>query len=115
MPYKNSVSTVYGEIEKSHTKTVNLKHQVQMEKTELSDWSHSVWGIQDYFEHIIKKLQTMADDCPIRIHVNKTENTITFKIKTGHYIEFLTSETIKLRGSTENKATKYKNWEINLI
>ena len=51
----------------------------------------------------------MADDCPIRIHVNKTENTITFKIKTGHYIEFLTSETIKLRGSTENKATKYKN------
>ena len=29
------------------------------------------------------------------IHVNKVENRITFKIKTGYYLELLTSETIK--------------------
>ena len=34
--------------------------------------------------------------------VNKTENRITFKIKTGYYLELLTTETIKLLGSTEN-------------
>ena len=34
--------------------------------------------------------------------VNKTENRVTFKIKTGYYLELLTTETIKLLGSTEN-------------
>ena len=29
------------------------------------------------------------------VHVNKVENRITFKIKTGYYLELLTSETIK--------------------
>ena len=30
------------------------------------------------------------------MYTNKTENRITFKIKTGYYLEILTSETIKL-------------------
>ena len=34
-----------------------------------------------------------------------TENRITFKIKTGYYLEFLTPETIKLFGNSENKIT----------
>ena len=29
------------------------------------------------------------------IHVNKVEKRITFKIKTGYYLELLTPETIK--------------------
>ena len=29
------------------------------------------------------------------VHVNKVENRITFKIKTGYYLELLTSDTIK--------------------
>ena len=32
----------------------------------------------------------------IKMYTNKTENRITFKIKTGYYLEILTSETIKL-------------------
>ena len=40
------------------------------------------------------------------IYVNKTENRITFKIKTGYYLEFLMPETIKLLGSTKSKITK---------
>ena len=45
----------------------------------------------------------------MRIYVNKIENRITFKIKTGYYLELLTVETIKLLGSTGNKITKDKN------
>ena len=30
------------------------------------------------------------------MYTNKTENRTTFKIKTGYYLEILTSETIKL-------------------
>ena len=36
---------------------------------------------------------------------------ITFKIKTGHYLELFTSETMKLVGRTENKITKDHNRE----
>ena len=39
----------------------------------------------------------------IRIYVNKIENRIAFKIKSGYYLKLLTPETIKLLGSTEIK------------
>ena len=42
----------------------------------------------------------------MKIHVNKIENRITFKIKGGYYLELLTLETMKLLGNTENKITK---------
>ena len=34
------------------------------------------------------------------IYVNKIENRITFKIKTGYYLELLTPQTMKLLEST---------------
>ena len=43
-----------------------------------------------------------------RIYVNKIENRITFKIKTGYHLELLKPETMKLLGSTENKQPKTK-------
>ena len=43
--------------------------------------------------------------------MNKIENRITFKIKTGYHLELLIPETMKLLGSTENKITKDKNGE----
>ena len=39
------------------------------------------------------------------IYVNKIENRITFKIKTGYYLELLTPDTIKLLESTKIKIT----------
>ena len=39
------------------------------------------------------------------------ENRITFKIKTGYFLELLTPETLKLLGSTENEITKDKKSE----
>ena len=46
-----------------------------------------------------------------RIFVNKIENRITFKIKTGYYLELLTTETMKLLRSNENEIIKDKNSE----
>ena len=41
-------------------------------KFELSDRSHSVSGIQDYLDQIIfKKYETLTDNLPVRIYVNK--------------------------------------------
>ena len=45
------------------------------------------------------------------IYVNKTENKITFKIKTGYYLGLLTPETMKLLGSIKDKITKDENCE----
>ena len=45
------------------------------------------------------------------MYINRIENRITFKIKNGYYLELLTTETMKLLGSTESKITKDKNSE----
>ena len=47
----------------------------------------------------------------MRIYVNKIENRIKFQIKTGYYLEVLSTEIMKLLGSTENKINKDKNSE----
>ena len=47
----------------------------------------------------------------IKIYTNKLENRITFKIKTGYYLELLTSKTMKLLRSTKSKIGKDKNGE----
>ena len=43
------------------------------------------------------------------MYVNRIENRITFKIKSGYYLGLLTPKTMKLLGSTESKITKDKN------
>ena len=68
---------------------------------ELPDGSYSVADTQDYFDYVLKKLSENVDIPSIRIYVNKIENKITFRIKTGCYLELLIPETIKLPRSTE--------------
>ena len=43
--------------------------------------------------------------------MKKTENRITFKTKTGYYLELLTPEIMKLLGSTKTRINKDKNGE----
>ena len=81
------------------------------EEFELPDGSYSVSDIQDCFEYILKKHSESVDNPSIRIYVNKIENRITFKIKSGYYLQLLTPEIMKLLGSTENKITKDKSGE----
>ena len=81
------------------------------DKFGLPDGSYSVSNIQDYFEYILKKHGENIYKLSLQIYVNKIENRVTFKIKGGYSLELLTSETMKLLGSTENKITKDKNDE----
>ena len=81
------------------------------EEFELPNGSYSISDIQDYFEHILKKHNESVDNPSIRIYIKKTENRITFKIKSGYYLEPLTPETMKLFGSTVSKINKDKNGE----
>ena len=47
------------------------------EKIILSDGSYSVSDIQNYFEFIIKKHETITDeDSPIRVYANKIKNRL---------------------------------------
>ena len=59
----------------------------------------------------MKKHETLTENSPIRIYVNKIENRITFKVKSEYYLELLIPETIKLLRSTEKKIAKNKNGE----
>ena len=68
---------------------------------DLPDGSYSISNIQDYFEFIIKKHETLTENPPIQIYPNKYKNRIVFKIKAGYKLELLTPETMRLLGSTE--------------
>ena len=85
------------------------------EEFELPNGSYSASDIQDYFKYILKNYETVADNPSTMIYVNKIENRITFKIKTGYYLEVLMPETMKLLGSTKSKLNKDKNGEVVLI
>ena len=67
----------------------------------LPDGSCSIADIQDYFEFIIIKHETLTENPSIRIYPNKIKNRIVFKIKTGYKLELLTPETMKLLRSTK--------------
>ena len=51
---------------------------------DLPDDSYSIADIQDYFEFIIKKHETLTENSPVQIYVNNIKNRIAFKIKAGY-------------------------------
>ena len=78
------------------------------ENFDLPDGSYSIDDIEDYFQFIIRKHETLTDNSPVQIYVNKIKNRIVFKIKTGYKLELLTPKTMKLLGSTKKLLTKIK-------
>ena len=79
---------------------------------DLPDGPYSVSDIQDYFEYIMKKHETIADNPPVQIYVNKIKNRIVFKTKIGYKLELLTKETMQLLGSSKKFIDKNKDGEI---
>ena len=77
----------------------NISPPTWRDEFELPDGSYSISDIQDYFEYILKKHNEKVDNPSIRIYLNKIENGIKFKIKSGYYLELLTPETMKLLGA----------------
>ena len=77
----------------------------------MHDDSYSISDIQDYFEFIIKKHETLAENPPIQIYPNKIKNRIVFKVKTGYKLELLSPETMELLGSTKKDVDKDNDGE----
>ena len=75
---------------------------------DLPDGSYSIADIQDYFEFVINKHETLTENPPVKIYVNKIKNRIVFKIKSGYKLELLTPGTMKLLGSTKKTLMRIK-------
>ena len=109
------------EIQKSHIRTINLKYQLQ----------HGMKNLNNLIDHILhqmfkiilniykKKVWGKTVNPSIIKYINKVENRITFKIKTGYYLELLTPETVKLLGSYLQKikstCKRWKWWKCSLF
>ena len=78
----------------------------------MPDGSYSIAALQNYFEYIIKKHETIADVSPVLIYVNKINNRIVFKIKSGYKLELLSKETMRLLGSSADTIDRDKNSEL---
>ena len=79
---------------------------------DVSDDSYSIAALQNYFEYITKKNETITDVSPVLIYVNEINNRIVFKIKSGHKLELLLKETMKLLGSSTDIIDGDKNSEL---
>ena len=78
---------------------------------DLPDGSYSLSDIQDYFEYIVKKHETIADNPSVQIYVNKTKSRIVFKIKTSYKLELFSKETMQLLGSSKKNVDQNKDGE----
>ena len=93
---------------KYNNKTFKISVPIWNDEFNLPDGSYSVSDIQDYFEYIIKKHETIANNPPVQIYVNKIKSRIVFKIKTGYKLELLSEETMQLLGSSKKLLIKTK-------
>ena len=75
----------------------------------MPDGSYNIPAIQNYFEYVIKKHETIGETAPIIIYANTVSNRVVFKIKTGFKLELLSKETMKLLGSTKDAIDADKN------
>ena len=73
--YQILASSKHRKIKKKYTQIINLKYQLHRG---MINFHYSVSDIQHYFDYIIKKHETVTDNPPIRIYVNKIENRTTF-------------------------------------
>ena len=76
---------------------------------DLPDGSYFIADIQDHFEFIITKHETLTENPPIQTYPNKIKNRIAFKIKTGYKLELLTPVTMRLVGITKKDVDADQN------
>ena len=79
---------------------------------DVPDGSYSIAALQNYFEYIIKKHETIADVSPVLIYENEINNRIVFKIKSGYKLELLSKETMRLLVSSTDTIDGDKNSEL---
>ena len=107
--YQILASAVHGEkIETLYKKKKNLKYQLPREKIILNYlMDHILHQILKIILRISLNMMKQYLRIPqIRIYVNNIQNRITFRIQTGHYLEFLTFEAMTLLRITKIKYLK---------
>ena len=102
---KLSIYYIWKNIKSAYS---NNKFKISAPILNTFDGSYSVAVIQDYFEFIIKKHETLTEDLPVEIYPNRIKNGIAFKIKTGYKLELLSPGTMKLLRSTKKMLIKIK-------
>ena len=55
-------------------------------------------------------MEKTNDNPSVKMYKNKMEKRISFKIKTGYYLELVTPGKMKSLGSTKNEITKSVIW-----
>ena len=78
---------------------------------DLPDGSYSISDIQDYFEFIIKKHETLDENPAIQIYPNKIKNRIVFKVKIDCKLELLSPQTMKILRSAKKDVDNDKDGE----
>ena len=95
---------------KAQTITINLKYQLKHGMVNFNyQMDHILYQIFRTILSNFKKHNENIDNSSVKTYVDKMENRITFKIKTGYYLELLIPETVNLLQSTENERAKNKN------
>ena len=97
LPYWILACAIYWIISyKIHT-TINLNYQFRRGIINLNYVMDRL--LYQMFKIILNKLpkkhETLTENPPMKIHANKIENRITFKIKSGNYLGLLMPKTIK--------------------
>ena len=67
---------------------------------------HVLYQIFQTFLSTSFKISKKTDNHLVRAYLNRLENRVTFKIKTGYYFEFLMLVTMKLLASAKTVITK---------
>ena len=78
----------------------------------MPDSSYSTAALQNYFEYIIKKHETIDKVSPVLIYVNEINNRTVFKIKSGYKLELLSKDTMRLLGSSSDTVDGDKKSEL---
>ena len=78
---------------------------------DLPHGSYPIADIQDYFEFIIEKHETLTENLPVEVYPNKIKNRIVFKIKISYKLKLLNPETLRLLETTKKDVDKDKNGE----
>ena len=108
-----SVYYTWKNIKSDHNKNkLKISAPTWSNTFDVPDGSYSIAALQNYFKYIIKKHETIADVSPVLIYVNEINNRIVFKVKSGHKLELLSKETMRLLGSMTNSINKDKNSKL---
>ena len=98
-----SIYYIWKNIKKSYKNSkTTISVPTWNKKFELPDGSQSILDIQDNFEFILKKHGEKQSILQQEYTLNKIENRILIRVKTGDYLELLTPERLKLLGSNKD-------------